>query len=133
MGGAAARRCALQQREVDRSRRRPRSPVIAMPQVDRVRTAFVDHTRGLPDGVWAAPGRVNLIGDHTDYNEGYVLPIAIDRHVVAAVGRREDDLVRAWSLQQPDEMSFALGTIGPGEPGGWAAYVGGVAWALAGA
>jgi galactokinase len=73
---------------------------------------------------------VNLIGDHTDYNEGYVLPIAIDRHVVAAAARRDDRLVRAWSLQQPDATTFAMGTIRPGAPGGWAAYVAGVAWAL---
>ncbi len=50
-----------------------------------------------PDGVWSAPGRVNLIGEHTDYNEGFVLPIAIDRRTFAALARRDDGLVRVSS------------------------------------
>lgn len=96
----------------------------------RVRDAFRERAGGEPDGIWVAPGRVNLIGDHTDHNEGFVLPLAIDRHVVAAVARREDGLVRASSFQEPAPAMFELGRIGPSEPGGWAGYVAGVAWAL---
>ena len=65
-------------------------------QAERVVTAFRERTGRDPDGVWAAPGRVNLIGEHTDYNDGFVLPAAIDRQVVAAAGRREGGRLRVW-------------------------------------
>ena len=54
-----------------------------------------------PDGVWSAPGRVNLIGEHTDYNEGFVLPFAIDRRTYAALALRDDGLVRVSSTAVP--------------------------------
>jgi galactokinase len=94
----------------------------------RVAAAFVEWMGRQPDGIWAAPGRVNLIGEHTDYNDGFVLPAAIDRHVVVAAGRRPDRRIRAWSAQEGDAPDQQLGE--PGLGGGWAAYVGGVAWAL---
>ncbi len=100
-------------------------------QLDRVRDAFRERTGRDPEGVWAAPGRVNLIGDHTDHNDGFVLPLAIDLHVVAAIARRRDDQVRAWSLQEAADQSFVLGSIRRGVPRGWVGYVAGVAWALA--
>jgi galactokinase len=99
-------------------------------QVVRVRDAFRERVGSEPDGIWVAPGRVNLIGDHTDHNDGFVLPLAIDRHVVAAVARREDGRIRARSLQEPAPATFDLGRIERSEPGGWAGYVAGVAWAL---
>jgi galactokinase len=83
-----------------------------------------------PDGVWASPGRVNLIGEHTDYNEGLVLPLAIDRTARVALGLRRDTAVRCLSLQFPGEMSMALADVAPGRPAGWAAYPLGVLWAL---
>jgi galactokinase len=100
-------------------------------RVGRVRAAFRGRTDREPEGIWAAPGRVNLIGDHTDYNDGFVLPLAIDRHVVAAVARRRDDAIRMWSLQEGAAGTARIGAIGPGTPSGWPAYVAGVAWALA--
>ena len=99
-------------------------------QVVRVQGAFRERTGGEPEGVWAAPGRVNLIGDHTDHNDGFVLPLAIDRQVVVAVARRQDAQIRAWSLQEPAPVELGLETIGRGEPDGWTGYVAGVAWAL---
>ncbi len=68
-----------------------------------LRTVFAELAGGEPDGIWAASGRVNIIGEHTDYNDGLVLPIAIDRQSLAAVRRREDDSIRCWSRQDTDE------------------------------
>ncbi|HEV2919760.1 MAG TPA: galactokinase [Actinomycetota bacterium] len=99
-------------------------------QVDRVVAAFRERTGRDPEGVWAAPGRVNLIGEHTDYNDGFVLPAAIDRLVLAAAGRRDDGQLRLWSLQSEPPADLELAGIGPGKVGGWAAYPAGVAWAL---
>jgi galactokinase len=99
-------------------------------RVARVAAAFRERAGRDPDGVWAAPGRVNLIGEHTDYNDGFVLPAAIDRLVLAAAGRRDDRRLRLWSLQSEPPADLALAEVGPGKVEGWAAYPAGVAWAL---
>ena len=83
-----------------------------------------------PEGIWAAPGRVNLIGEHTDYNDGFVLPAAIDREVLAAVRRRTDDVVTCRSLDLPGTAQVWMDELPDGTGGGWAAYVLGVVWAL---
>jgi galactokinase len=95
-----------------------------------VAAAFAERTGRDPEGVWAAPGRVNLIGEHTDYNDGFVLPAAIDRLVLVAAGRRAGGRLRLWSLQTGPPADLELAGIGPGKVGGWAAYPAGVAWAL---
>ncbi|WP_413452245.1 galactokinase [Georgenia phoenicis] len=86
------------------------------------------------DGVWAAPGRVNLIGEHTDYNGGLCLPIALPHRTYVAVRRRPDRTVRLASAQEEGVRTIDLDAVGPaGTPGaveGWPAYVVGVAWAL---
>jgi galactokinase len=92
--------------------------------------AFAERTGRPPEGVWAAPGRVNLIGEHTDYNDGFVLPAAIDRLVLVAAGRREGGRLRLWSLQTEPPADLELAEVGPGRVEGWAAYPAGVAWAL---
>ena len=81
-----------------------------------------------PEGRWAAPGRVNLIGEHTDYNDGYVLPFALPQRVIATAGRA----AQGWTVCSdfaPDPVSFT-DISEPGAVDGWAAYVAGVAWAL---
>jgi len=98
--------------------------------VGRVVDAFRDRVGRDPVGVWAAPGRVNLIGEHTDYNDGFVLPAAIDRLVLVAAGRRDGGRLRLWSLQAGPPADLELAVVGPGRVEGWAAYPAGVAWAL---
>ncbi|BCW39714.1 galactokinase [Arthrobacter sp. StoSoilB3] len=97
-----------------------------------VLTARFQETFGAaPDGVWQAPGRVNLIGEHTDYNEGFVLPFAIDRTAKVALHVRDDSTVRMLSTFGGHGMVEAsLAELEPGSGEGWSRYPLGVAWAL---
>ena len=97
----------------------------------RVAGRFRDWHGSAPEGVWHAPGRVNLIGEHTDYNSGWVLPFALDRGVVVAAARREDGLLDLRSAQAgPGRATVPLAGLRPGGVTGWAAYPAGVAWAM---
>jgi galactokinase len=80
--------------------------------------------------VWRAPGRVNLIGEHTDYNDGFALPLAITQGCTATVTVRADAELHIRSAQEDDVTAVALGELSPDLVGGWAAYVAGVIWAL---
>ncbi|MCI1749664.1 MAG: galactokinase [Acidipropionibacterium sp.] len=99
----------------------------------RARELFEDRHPGAPDGVWAAPGRVNLIGEHTDYNGGLCLPIALPHRTYVALRRREDDEVHLASAFEGEVLGWdgALSDLHPGGVAGWAAYAAGIAWALA--
>jgi galactokinase len=84
-----------------------------------------------PDGVWAAPGRVNLIGEHVDYADGLCLPFALPHTTLVAAAHRRDGHVVARSVQRPEEpVRVPLAEVGPGTPGGWGSYVAGVAAVL---
>ena len=84
-----------------------------------------------PDGVWLAPGRANLMGEHTDYNDGFVLPFALSQGITAAAARRDDRVLRLSSRQEPGrEIAIPLDGLSPGQVAGWAAYPAGIAWAL---
>jgi galactokinase len=80
-----------------------------------------------PAGVWAAPGRVNLIGEHVDYNGGVMLPFAIDRDLRLAARLREDGVFRAASAQSEGTVEIALDDVAEGTVEGWLAYPAGVA------
>ena len=80
---------------------------------------------------WFAPGRANLMGEHTDYNEGFVLPFALAQGVTATASGRDDNLLVLRSKQAPDDpVTVHLDSLAPGSVAGWAAYPAGVAWAL---
>ncbi|UCF20618.1 MAG: galactokinase [Gemmatimonadota bacterium] len=78
-----------------------------------------------------APGRVNLIGEHVDYNEGIVLPVAVQNEIAVAFKTRADGRVRVFSDNFQETAEFQIADLAPGSVVGWAAYPAGVAWALA--
>ncbi len=101
---------------------------------DRVVGAYRARYGGEPEGVWFAPGRVNLIGEHTDYTGGLVLPFALPAGVVVAAGRAPGEAIAVWSSQARgdahDVREVPLCALTPGAVGGWAAYPLGMAWSL---
>lgn len=97
----------------------------------QVREAFVGLYGAEPDGVWAAPGRVNLIGEHTDYNDGFVMPFALPHQALAAVSRREDGRLRLHSSDiEGGVAELRLDDLVPESDESWTAYPAGVVWAL---
>jgi galactokinase len=134
-------------------------PLPAEPEAARrVADAFEVAYGHPPDGVWAAPGRVNLIGEHVDYNAGLCLPFALPQRTFVALGVRADSRLRLRSVQLADQplsdqppsgqpsggdadggragdaagtWSGSLDEVGPGLVPGWTGYVAGVPWALA--
>ena len=84
-----------------------------------------------PAGVWSAPGRVNLIGEHTDYNQGFVFPFAINRRTYAAVAPRQDIMICVASSFSKEAFQISLDEIKRDDSNGWAAYPFGVAYAVA--
>ncbi|MDQ0934877.1 galactokinase [Streptomyces turgidiscabies] len=84
-----------------------------------------------PEGVWAAPGRVNLIGEHTDYNDGFVMPFALPHTAVAAVSRRTDGVLRLHSSDiEGGVVELRVDALRPESDRNWTAYPAGVIWAL---
>lgn len=101
-------------------------------QGELVLAEFREWTGREAEGVWFAPGRVNLIGEHTDYNEGFVMPFALAMGATVAVARRDDQLVRLHSvdLRESIELDVLRPYDKPGATTGWGAYLAGVVWAL---
>lgn len=90
--------------------------------------AFEQHFAAVPSFIARAPGRVNLIGEHTDYNDGFVLPMAIDRAVWIALRPRADRWVHVRSLDLDEDVRFDLDALDHADD--WSEYLRGVAWAL---
>ncbi|MEU2423910.1 galactokinase [Streptomyces sp. NPDC007851] len=97
----------------------------------QVREGFTGLYGTEPDGVWSAPGRVNLIGEHTDYNDGFVMPFALPHVTTAAVARRSDGVLRLHSSDTGGGVvELSLDALEPGTDQEWTAYPAGVVWAL---
>ena len=90
---------------------------------------FVELYGGAPEFIVRAPGRVNLIGEHTDYNDGFVFPAAIERDVMIAGSRRVDDQVRAYALNFEETSTFRLSEVLP-LPGHWSNYLRAMVWVM---
>ncbi|MFD4504034.1 galactokinase [Streptomyces sp. NPDC058457] len=102
-----------------------------MGAAQQVAGAFEELYGTAPDGVWAAPGRVNLIGEHTDYNDGFVMPFALPHVATAAVARRTDGVLRLHSSDvEGGVVELSLDALEPGTDREWTAYPAGVVWAL---
>ena len=90
---------------------------------------FAQHFGGTPRWIVRAPGRVNLIGEHTDYNDGFVLPMAIDRAIWIALRPRDDQTVVVHAIDLQQQGTFSLERLA-NEKAGWIEYVKAVAWSL---
>ncbi|MEU3333796.1 galactokinase [Streptomyces sp. NPDC006668] len=97
----------------------------------QVREGFAALYGAEPEGVWSAPGRVNLIGEHTDYNDGFVMPFALPHVATAAVSRRTDGVLRLHSEDVEGGVAeLRLDDLAPETDRNWTAYPAGVVWAL---
>ena len=107
-----------------------------MTSAARVSAIFSRIYADAPTTIWAAPGRVNLIGEHTDYNDGFVLPFALPHRTAVAAspnagpGTNTGPEWTVWSESSEDAVSFDEADLVPGRVRGWAGYVAGVVWAL---
>ncbi|NIN71040.1 MAG: galactokinase [Gemmatimonadetes bacterium] len=99
--------------------------------LELARAAFEKAFECRPKFLSRAPGRVNLMGGHVDYNEGLVLPVAVDLEVAVAFTPRDDRHVRIYAELFDETAEFDISELTPGSVGGWAAYPAGVAWAIA--
>ena len=117
--------------------------MVRPPLLVRARHTFAQaFGSGAQPSIAVAPGRVNLIGEHTDYNDGFVLPMAIDRHVAIAFAPRRDRVLRACASEFGETRELSLDALErrtATQPdkrsarGGWFGYVAGVAWSMLGA
>jgi len=96
----------------------------------RAREVFGSQFGSDPHGVAVAPGRVNLIGEHTDYNDGFVLPMAIDRGIAVAFAPRADRIVRVHAAMSGETCEYSVDSR-QSAAGGWSDYIAGATWAMA--
>ncbi|SCL36346.1 galactokinase [Micromonospora pallida] len=106
------------------------APAPAGDVADRATAGFRQRYATEPAGRWAAPGRANLIGEHTDYNDGFVLPFALSLRTVVAAVAEPDEVWTVCSEFADEPVRFTVDDLVPGRVTGWGAYVAGVVWAL---
>ena len=99
--------------------------------IDKAAREFREAFGGDPEGVFSAPGRVNIIGEHVDYQQGLCVPMAISHRCFVAARRTDAGVVRMRSVQSGETVEAPVATLAPGSVEGWASYVAGVVWALA--
>ena len=93
--------------------------------VKEVKNSFVSHFKMTPLLVFS-PGRINLIGEHTDYNDGFVFPAAIDKGIVLAIQKNEENISNVYALNKEEMYSFDVNDLSPLKNGGWRNYIIGV-------
>lgn len=93
--------------------------------IDDVRSRFIKHFDGTTGSVYASPGRINLIGEHTDYNNGFVFPGAVEQGIIAEIKPNGTRNVRAYSIDLKDKVEFSLDDPA-GPKATWARYIFGV-------
>ena len=93
--------------------------------IDDVRSRFQKHFDGTTGSVYASPGRINLIGEHTDYNNGFVFPGAVEQGMIAEIKPNDTRVVRAYSIDLKDYVEFSLDDP-EGPKASWARYIFGV-------
>ena len=93
--------------------------------IEHVRSRFIKHFDGTTGAVYASPGRINLIGEHTDYNGGFVFPGAIDKGMIAEIKPNGTDIVKAYSIDLKDYVEFGLKEE-DAPRASWARYIFGV-------
>lgn len=91
---------------------------------------FQQQFNSLPEYLVQTPGRVNLIGEHTDYNDGLVLPMAIDRYIWLAFTPRQDREIQIYSMEFQETKTFSLNNLSDKQTNNWIEYAKGVAWVL---
>ncbi|MFH8517609.1 galactokinase [Streptomyces gelaticus] len=102
-----------------------------MTENSELTASFAELYGRAPEGIWVAPGRVNLIGEYTDFNDGFVMPLALPHAARAAVARRTDGELRLHSTDVPGGVvRLRIDELAPQQGHGWAAYPAGVVWAL---
>ena len=92
----------------------------------KIKDIFQNKYNNNADVIAYAPGRVNIIGEHTDYNDGFVLPMAIDMGTTVAIAKRDDNEINVYAQTIDDSLSFTLDDIPNTTVGSWGAYVVGV-------
>src|SRR5215468_4503268 len=98
--------------------------------LNSIAESFSQHYQTEPTCIARAPGRVNIIGEHTDYNEGFVLPAAMDRNIHIAGKLRDDNVISMLSLDYNAMAAFTLDKLQDKELPGWTSYLRGALWVL---
>ena len=93
--------------------------------ISKIKNTFIEKFRVEPIMIFS-PGRINIIGEHTDYNDGFVFPAAVDKGIVAAIGISNENVSKAFAADLNEMIEFTLDNIKATGPGAWQNYILGV-------